>query len=109
MSFPCPACGTNAHVRTSRPLSTAVSEQYLHCVNPMCECVFKTLIEVNVIVGESRLPESEVPPDYLKLRVSKNSKGNSKIAGLPANWARNTPSGKRWAAIRKKKEDADHK
>jgi len=59
-----------------------------------------------VIVGASLLPESEITPAYFKLRISDTSKGISKIAGLPANWAANTPSGKYWAAKRAQKESA---
>lgn len=103
MSMPCPACGTSSNVRTSRPMSVTVSEQYLHCLNPMCQCVFKTLIHVSSVVGHSLLPESEIPADYFNLTVSKRSDGNSKWVGLPPDWAKNTSSGKRYAAHKAKK------
>jgi hypothetical protein len=55
----CRICGTKAYVRISRQLSAQAIEQYLHCSNPRCSCVFKVLIEVTTIIKPSRLPESE--------------------------------------------------
>jgi hypothetical protein len=62
MSMHCPVCGQMAHVRTSRPLSETVREQYLHCTNERCQTVFKGLVEVSTIVGPSLLPPDEQSP-----------------------------------------------
>lgn len=59
MRTPCPVCDANAYVRTSRALSNRVREQYLHCSNTRCGCIFKVLAEVSTIIGPSLLPESE--------------------------------------------------
>lgn len=67
MSMHCPVCGHMAHVRTSRPLSDTVREQYLHCTNARCQTVFKGLVEVSTIVGPSLLPIDEQTPASLHL------------------------------------------
>ncbi len=59
MRMLCPVCGTNSYVRTSRALSNRVREQYFHCSNDRCGCIFKVLAEVSTIIGPSLLPDSE--------------------------------------------------
>ena len=103
MSMPCPACGTKAYIRTSRPLSTTVTEQYLHCTNPHCQCVFKSLQNACVVVGKSLLPDSEIPPEYFHLQMS----DKSEKAPLPASWIRNTQAGKAYAARQARKADQE--
>ena len=53
----CPTCGCTAHIRTSRALSNKSREMYFQCLNPECEEVFKGVLEVVAIVGESKLPD----------------------------------------------------
>lgn len=65
MGLSCPVCGKRAHIRTSRPLSDAVTEQYYACLNTKCRAVFVGLIEVSRIVGESLLP-MDVQAEYSK-------------------------------------------
>jgi hypothetical protein len=91
MSMCCPACGTISNVRTSRPLSVTVQEQYLKCSNPDCQCVFVSLTEAVRIVGYSLLPETEHPEGYRKLPVSHISKGRSTSTGIPKGWMKNPP------------------
>lgn len=73
MSMHCPVCGHVAHVRTSRPLSETVREQYLHCTNARCQTVFKGLVEVSTIVGPSLLPIDEQTPASRRLPRSQRT------------------------------------
>lgn len=59
MRMPCPVCGANSYVRTSRALSEKVREQYLHCGNDDCQCIFKAIVEVATIIGPSLLPDDK--------------------------------------------------
>lgn len=65
MGLHCPVCGKRAHIRTSRPLSDMVTEQYYACLNPKCRTVFVGLVEVSRIVGESLLP-TDVQAEFSK-------------------------------------------
>lgn len=62
----CPNCGSTAHIRTSRSLSNKSRELYFQCQNPDCETVFKGVLEVVSIVGESKLPCAARAGDLLR-------------------------------------------
>lgn len=62
----CPTCGCTAHIRTSRALSNKSREMYFQCLNPECEEVFKGVLEVVAIVGESKLPKEARLGDLLR-------------------------------------------
>ena len=49
MSMHCPACGTAARIRNSRPASDTVRELYLECTNAACRCIFQAIAEATKV------------------------------------------------------------
>lgn len=62
----CPNCGATAHIRTSRALSNKSRELYFQCTDETCETVFKGVLEVVSIVGDSKLPVEARMGDLLR-------------------------------------------
>ena len=73
MSMHCPACGTAARIRNSRPASDTVRELYLECTNPACRCIFQAIAEATKVFAPSMLPEAEQTAASRGLRRGKNA------------------------------------
>ena len=44
--FPCPLCGAQMFIRTSRQLSNVLREQYWFCTSVSCDGKFKAIVEL---------------------------------------------------------------
>ena len=73
MSMHCPACGTAARIRNSRPASATVRELYLECTNAACRCIFQAIAEATKVFAPSMLPEAEQTVASRGLRRGKNA------------------------------------
>lgn len=73
MSMHCPACGTAARIRNSRPASDTVRELYLECTNAACRCIFQAIAEATKVFAPSMLPEAEQTIASRGLRRGKNA------------------------------------
>ena len=73
MSMHCPACGTAARIRNSRPASATVRELYLECTNAACRCIFQAIAEATKVFAPSMLPEAEQTAASRGLRRGKNA------------------------------------
>ena len=73
MSMHCPACGTAARIRNSRPASDTVRELYLECTNAACRCIFQAIVEATKVFAPSMLPEAEQTVASRGLRRGKNA------------------------------------
>ena len=64
--IPCPVCGGNVTVYTSRAVSSSTRELFFRCKDPDCDASFRSLLQhANLIIG-SRLHDSDprrLPPD----------------------------------------------
>lgn len=78
MSMHCPACGTAARIRNSRPASDTVRDLYMECTNPECRCIFQAIAEATKIFAPSMLPESEQTVASRGLRRGKNTGASPK-------------------------------
>lgn len=73
MSMHCPACGSIARIRNSRPASDTVRDLYLECTNERCRCAFQALAEATKVLAPSMLPEAEQTPASRLLRRGRNA------------------------------------
>lgn len=64
--IPCPVCGANVTVYTSRAVTSSTRELFFRCKDPDCDASFRSLLShANLIIG-SRLPDGDprrLPPD----------------------------------------------
>lgn len=64
--IPCPVCGGNVTVYTSRAVSSSTRELFFRCKDPDCDASFRSLLQhANLIIGSRLHPEDprRLPPD----------------------------------------------
>lgn len=54
--IPCPVCGGNVIVYTSRAVSRSTRELFFRCRDPECDASFRSLLEHANLIIDSRLP-----------------------------------------------------
>lgn len=74
MSMHCPACGTAARIRNSRPASETVRDLYMECTNADCRCIFQAIAEATKIFAPSMLPIEDQTAASRGLRRGKNAR-----------------------------------
>ena len=83
MSMHCPACGSAARIRNSRPASDTVRDLYMECTDERCRCIFQAIAEATKVFAPSMLPEAEQTPASRLLRRGKNAGGSAPSAVDP--------------------------
>jgi transcription elongation factor Elf1 len=71
MRLRCPECGNRAVSRTSRQLSSTVTEGYYDCTNQECGCRFKALTEIVGLIVPGDIPNPTLSLPLLKRRTAK--------------------------------------